>query len=486
VDAMALAQRDDKTEEWAWSLMSTTSLTTSIKVPLSEATSGRVQECLVACATSQIEQVRRRPCLVSSEKHVCQDQICRVTGHVPVYGGLTSSPMVLCTNDKQALVTAQAPLGISLKGALLRRDRRPLPGWEALDRCLAPFVVIGRDMYDFGSCWLSAAIRCWEERSEEEDEADPQSCAFRASKEVACVSALLSVVGGLPVPATPGLVLASAHLGPFTAVTYALSLAAASMLTMCVPVLLQKHPQIRQRKSFRAVAAASAAAATGQLAFMILSLSPSLPLWTMLPGVTVSDFISPMENPFMVLHLLSHSINLPLMNLVLGRLAGRSATDMSTCHHSAALYSICVILSAATKAPFFRWPLLIIGGLCLKKALADVEESSRFVETLAPHQPRCRIWMEKHKICVGLFVCQASLYPTIQSMGYLEWLSTAAVQSTWTVMDCFLTSGIAFLSLKDPEHVMKSEDFMARKERIEHLPYVVDTTMDPQPVHGRQ
>eukprot|EP00439_Symbiodinium_sp_Y106_P072381 s571_g13.t1 len=277
------------------------------------------------------------------------------------------------------------------------------------------------------------------------------------------------IAGGMPA-VDPGLVLASANLGPFTGTTYTLSVLATSVLTMSVPALLQRHPEVRRRKGFRAAAAAAATAAVGQIAFMALSLTPSIAFANMLPGVTVSDFMQPMQNPFMVVHLIGHSLNLPLMNLTLGRLAGRSVAD-----------SWPEIIQEA----YFRWPLLILGGLCLKKGLADLEEVSKFVETLAPRNPTTQVWTQKHKICVGLFVCQASLYPTIQSLGYMDVLSMASVQSIWTLMDVFLTSGIANmqLALKESAHVVKSEEFMARKERVEHLHEVVDSTVD---AHARR
>ncbi|CAE7315676.1 unnamed protein product [Symbiodinium sp. CCMP2456] len=291
-----------------------------------------------------------------------------------------------------------------------------------LDRFLAPWVLMGRDIYTCGRDLLEAVLaytevgegealkafgfhdtpslkwhaRCCDD--EEDDVSVGAPLVLRVGHELAVLSALLSIAGGMPA-VDPGLALASANLGPFTGTTYTLSVLATSVLTMSVPALLQKHPEVRQRRGFRAAAAAAATAAAGQIAFMTLSLTPSIAFANMLPGVTVSDFMQPMQNPFMVVHLISHSMNLPLMNLTLGRLAGRSVADMSTCHYSTALYSISVILSAATKEAYFRWPLLILGGLCLKKGLADLEEVSKFVETLAPRNPTTQVWTQKHKIC---------------------------------------------------------------------------------------
>ena len=357
-----------------------------------------------------------------------------------------------------------------------------------MERCLAPWAALGQDFLrvaDSGSeascpsclsclCDATGTSRLCSGNKEDSAVAQPHQVArvelVPHVGELACLSALLSTIGSLP--AAPGLVLASANLGTlgtFTSASYALSVLAASFLTMTIPVILGKHPEIEQRKPFRVVSGAVAAAAVGQISFMMLSLTPGVALLNMLPGVAVSDFIMRMQHPFMVVYLVCHSVQLPMMSLVLGRLAGRSCSDMSTCHYCLVLYSSSVVLSAATQEPYLRWPLLAAGSLFLKRGLAEIEGSSRFVETIAPCNPFLHTWTQNHRICVGFFVSQASLHPMIQSMGYLEWISMVTVHGTWTLLSVFLTAGIAMLSLKEGAHVGKSEEFMGRKERGEHL-----------------
>ncbi|CAK9034469.1 unnamed protein product [Durusdinium trenchii] len=235
-------------------------------------------------------------------------------------------------------------------------------------------------------------------------------------------------------------------------------------MLLMAPYLLNRHPDVGRRQIFHAAAGASALAGLGQVLFLVLN-QPAVVHFYILPNIMVMDLFNGMQSPFVAMHMLVHTCELPCMFYMLGRLAGRRMREHVDGYLSIGVYGVFAALSAATPVAFVRWPLFVASTMCIRQIYVSFQDLENGVETLYPAYPMSKFWSQRHKRCLDLLFCCVFLHPIVQSVGYSGYFSQASQMCTYALMDLFMSSLLALVIVRDETHVSKAEVFMAAKER---------------------
>eukprot|EP00747_Dinoflagellata_sp_TGD_P169374 gnl/TRDRNA2_/TRDRNA2_198212_c0_seq1.p1 gnl/TRDRNA2_/TRDRNA2_198212_c0~~gnl/TRDRNA2_/TRDRNA2_198212_c0_seq1.p1 ORF type:complete len:276 (-),score=30.04 gnl/TRDRNA2_/TRDRNA2_198212_c0_seq1:332-1159(-) len=150
--------------------------------------------------------------------------------------------------------------------------------------------------------------------------------------------------------------------------------------------------------------------------------------------------------PDVVVHYAQDLITSPMIVMNLGRLAGRSATQMAP----TALYSVfatCAAIAAATVTdPYQQMALMSLNVLLLTTAAVDITHTvpvcAAMVSTV--NKFRCEVSMD-------LLVVSGIMYPVIQSLGLVGLVGVRTQLHWFALLDLLSKAGVCHIMLKSQQ-----------------------------------